>query len=139
MTFDLNIFCQSVRLGNLYRQKLAHKVQALGYEIYETKDGFELEGITRENIQVFSKRSRSIIRKIQHSGLKVTPENRDRATLTTRKAKHITQTLEEFQQEWKAEAAAMKVEIPLPGKPQLNLWEREQQKMSYRSFITLGR
>jgi conjugative relaxase-like TrwC/TraI family protein len=117
-------------LGNLYRQKLAHKVQALGYEIYETKDGFELKGITREDIQVFSKRSRSIVRKIQQEGLELTPENRDRATLTTRKAKHITQTLEKFQQGWKAEAAAMKVEVSLPGKRQLSLWEGGQRKTS---------
>lgn len=37
-------------LGNLYRQKLACKLQALGYEVYETKDGFELKGITKEDI-----------------------------------------------------------------------------------------
>lgn len=106
-------------LGNLYRQKLAHKVQALGYEIYETKDGFELKGLSIEDIEVFSKRSGAIVKKIQLSGLEVTPENRDAATLTTRKAKHVTQTLEEFQLLWKAEASAMGVEIPRAGEVQV--------------------
>lgn len=117
-------------LGNLYRQKLAHKVQALGYEIYETKDGFELKGLTKENIEVFSKRSRSIVKKIQHSGLEVTPSNRDQATLTTRRAKHITQTLEEFQHGWKAEGTAMGVEVPLPGKFHWCRWEKDRRLMS---------
>ncbi|MES1026211.1 MobF family relaxase [Gloeocapsa sp. BRSZ] len=106
-------------LGSLYRQKLAHKVQKLGYEIYETKDGFELTGITREDIEVFSKRSRSIVNKLKQDGLEVNSENRDRATLLTRKAKQITQTLEQLQQGWKAEAEAMGIKVPLPGKSPL--------------------
>jgi conjugative relaxase-like TrwC/TraI family protein len=103
-------------LGSLYRQKLAHKVQQLGYEIYETKDGFELKGITRENIEVFSKRLRSIIRIIERDGLDLTPAHRDQAALSTRQTKHITQTLEEFQQQWKAEADKGKIEVPRAGK-----------------------
>jgi conjugative relaxase-like TrwC/TraI family protein len=106
-------------LGSLYRQKLAHKVQKLGYEIYETKNGFELTGITREDIEVFSKRSRSIVSKLKQDGLEVNSENRDRATLLTRKAKQIAQTLEQLQQSWKAEAEAMGIEVPQPGKSPL--------------------
>lgn len=103
-------------LGSLYRQKLAHKVEALGYSIYKTKDGFELKGIDRVDIEVFSKRSRSIVKKLEQLGQEVTPENRDWATLTTRKSKHITQKLEEFQQGWMDEAQAMGIEVPKPGK-----------------------
>ncbi|WP_206818397.1 MobF family relaxase, partial [Chroococcus sp. FPU101] len=108
-------------LGNLYRQKLAQKVQELGYSIYETKDGFEIEGIKRGDIEAFSKRSRSIIQQIEKQGLEVTPENRDRATLTTRKAKHITQSLEEFQQQWKDQADLIGVQIPSPSDNQVQL------------------
>lgn len=113
-------------LGNLYRQKLAQKLQSYGYKIYETKDGFELEGLTKEDIQVFSKRSRSIVKHLEKEGLEISPENRDKATLTTRRAKHITQTLEDFQQGWKAEAVAMQVTVPLPGKLLWSFWEISQ-------------
>lgn len=103
-------------LGDLYRQKLAHKVQALGYSVCETKDGFELKGISRDDIEVFSKRSRSIIEKIKDSGLEVTSENRDWATLNTRKSKQITKTLEAYQQGWQVEAENIGISMPLPGK-----------------------
>jgi conjugative relaxase-like TrwC/TraI family protein len=117
-------------LGHLYRQKLAHKLQELGYEIYQTKDGFELKGLTREDIQGFSKRSRAIVKHLKQQELDVTPENRDRATLTTRRTKQMTQTLEECQQGWQAEAKAIGVEVPQPGKLLSNFWEREVPKTS---------
>lgn len=107
-------------LGALYRQKMAHKVQALGYEIEPTKDGFELKGVTQADIQVFSKRSREIVRHLEQRNLDLTPENRDRATLTTRGAKPLSQTLQEFHQGWQAEAMATGVISPQPGKLRLS-------------------
>lgn len=101
-------------LGNLYRQKLANKLQSIGYKLHETPDGFELAGISQQQMQGFSKRSQEIIRSIQKRGLEVTPANRDVATLTTRNAKHITQTLKAFQTQWKAEAIKMGIKIPQP-------------------------
>lgn len=53
---------------------------------------------------------------LEQENLEVTPEKRDRATLTTRRTKHITQTLSQFQQGWQAEAEAMGVVAPLPEK-----------------------
>jgi conjugative relaxase-like TrwC/TraI family protein len=50
-------------LGSYYRQKLAENMQALGYRIYTTKDGFELEGYSRRDIEVFSKRHEAIEKK----------------------------------------------------------------------------
>lgn len=50
-------------LGNYYRQKLAENMLELGYRIYETKDGFELQGYSREDIEVFSKRHKAIEKK----------------------------------------------------------------------------
>ncbi len=98
--------------GSLYRQKLATKLQDIGYALRETKDSFELAGINEQQIKGFSKRSLEIIKSIQKRGLEVTPSNRDVATLTTRKAKHITQTLNAFQTQWKAEAIKMGIKVP---------------------------
>ncbi len=101
-------------LGHLYQQKLAHKVQQLGYSIYETKNGFEIEGISQKDIQVFSKRSRAIVNQLKEEGKEVNHQNRDEAALTTRKAKNIAQTLTEYQQQWQQEAIANQIKAPIP-------------------------
>ena len=101
-------------LGHLYQQKLAHKVQQLGYSIYETKNGFEIEGFSQKDIQVFSKRSRAIVNQLQEEGKEVNHQNRDEAALTTRKAKNISQTLTEYQEKWQLEAEANNIKAPIP-------------------------
>jgi conjugative relaxase-like TrwC/TraI family protein len=112
-------------LGHLYQQKLAHKLQDLGYSLYQTQVGFEIEGYSRDQIEQFSKRSRAIVRSIQKRGLEVTPETRDKATLVTRQAKHITQTLEEYQDAWAQEAATMEI-VPTAPADQPVPWQGEQ-------------
>ncbi|MDJ0647124.1 MAG: MobF family relaxase [Xenococcaceae cyanobacterium MO_188.B19] len=99
-------------LGHLYQQKLAQKVQQLGYSIYETKNGFELEGISPHDIKVFSKRSVAIINQLKQEGKEINHANRDEAALTTRKAKNISQTLTEYQHHWQQEAKANKIKAP---------------------------
>ncbi len=101
-------------LGHLYQHKLAQKVQQLGYSIYETKNGFELEGISEQDIKVFSKRSVAIINQLKQEGKTINHANRDEAALTTRKAKNITQTLTEYQQHWQQEAKANNIKAPVP-------------------------
>lgn len=101
-------------LGHLYQSLLAQKVQKLGYKICPTKDGFELSGISRKQIEVFSKRSRSIINSLQQQNKEINHKNRDRATLTTRRAKNTVQTLEEYQQQWQTEALNCGITAPVP-------------------------
>ena len=113
-------------LGHLYQSLLAQKVQKLGYSIRQTKDGFELEGISREQIEVFSKRSRSIVKSIKKQGKEVTPENRDAATLTTRKAKNHTRTLEEYQQQWREAAESHGIKAPIPSNKPVKPQHKQQ-------------
>ncbi|KUJ72454.1 MobF family relaxase [Thiomicrospira sp. WB1] len=47
-------------LSQVYKSTLRYEVHKLGYETYSTKDGFEISGITPENIHLFSARSRQI-------------------------------------------------------------------------------
>jgi conjugative relaxase-like TrwC/TraI family protein len=91
-------------LGSYYRQKLAENAQALGYRTYATKDGFELEGYDRNQIEVFSKRHKAIEAKVIQMGLDLTPENKKKAVLTTRKAKRDSgKKLEDTQEVWREE------------------------------------
>jgi conjugative relaxase-like TrwC/TraI family protein len=91
-------------LGSHYRQKLAENAHALGYRTYPTKDGFELQGYERNQIEVFSKRHKAIEQKVIQMGLDLTPENKKKAVLTTRKAKRDSgKKLEDTQEVWREE------------------------------------
>ncbi len=122
-------------LGQLYRQKLANKVQNLGYEIYETEHGFELKGLSHQDLQTFSKRSRAIVQKLQQQGKEINPKNRDKATLTTRKAKHRDKTLEEYQQHWQSEARAININAPLPKSTPVNRPRYQTASQSLNSAL----
>ena len=81
-----------------YRNILAHKVMALGYQIERAKYGWELKGVSKEVCDLFSKRS-AAIKEAEQSleaarGRPIT--NRERAILTeqTRKKKSKNLTLE---------------------------------------------
>ena len=126
-------------LGSLYRQKLATKLQDIGYQLRETKDGFELAGINEQQIQGFSKRTQEIIKSIQKRGLEVTPSNRDVATLTTRKAKQRTATLQAFQTQWKAEAIKMGIKVPQakPLKPSSHLGHSSSKQILDNAIANL--
>lgn len=87
-------------LGDLYDQKMALKVQELGYEIRETKTGFDLAGVTDDQIKKFSKRSTEIDDYLKEKGWSNTPKNRQKATFETRIGKDIKESLEQKQQRW---------------------------------------
>jgi conjugative relaxase-like TrwC/TraI family protein len=105
-------------LGSLYKQKLFENMQAIGYRTYQTKDGFELEGYSRKDIEVFSKRHEAIENKVTQLGLDLTPENKKKAVLTTRKAKRDSgKKLEVLQDDWIVEALQNNVGKPVIGEP----------------------
>ena len=105
-------------IGSFYRQKLAEKMQGLGYRIYNTEHGFELWGYSRENIEVFSKRNREIVKAVKEDGLTVNAQNKKDKVLTTRKAKSKGgKKLEEIQELWRDEARSQAVGKPLFTQP----------------------
>lgn len=101
-------------MGQIYRQFLAENVQNLGYRIYETKTGFEIEGITRKQIQAFSKRSQQIQKQLIKDGLEATTENKQVACLKSRKAKEKGLSLDDLQGAWKQAAESLGLVVPTP-------------------------
>ncbi|OCX71838.1 hypothetical protein A6M27_10705, partial [Acidithiobacillus thiooxidans] len=74
-------------LDSIYKAELAKEVKAAGYEIEHTKDGFEIKGITRENIEDFSRRKTQIDTALEDSGTnrnESSAQQRDAANLRTR-------------------------------------------------------
>ncbi|ABW31505.1 conserved hypothetical protein (plasmid) [Acaryochloris marina MBIC11017] len=109
---------QAKWIGSFYRQKLAEKVQRLGYRIYQTKDAFELVGYDRSDVEVFSKRHRAIVKAVRDEGLEVTPENKKLKVLPTRKAKRgVGKKLEIIQDHWREEARSQGVGHPVLAEP----------------------
>lgn len=74
----------------IYKNQLARLAQEAGYKIERTADGFELSGISCEEIEEFSKRKEQIDEALEASGLTregSTSEQRDAANQRTRQSK----------------------------------------------------
>ncbi|MGB8698513.1 MAG: MobF family relaxase, partial [Thermosynechococcaceae cyanobacterium] len=105
-------------VGSYYRQKLAENVQALGYRIETTQDGFELAGYDRDEMEVFSKRNRAIVQSVMDQGLEINPQTKKAAVLPTRKAKSkVGQKLEIIQEQWQQEAQQAGIGHPIQVEP----------------------
>ena len=83
---------------------LADRLQALGYDIRQTEDGFEVAGITQEQLDAFSRRRDQVDARLATQGLTrdgSTAAQRDAANLATRGSK--TQLSQEDQRwEWRS-------------------------------------
>ena len=118
-------------VGGLYRQKLAEKMQGLGYRIYNTEHGFELQGYSRKDLEVFSKRHQEIVKAVEKDGLSVNAQNKKAKVLTTRKAKSKGgKSLEEKQALWREEARSRPISQvdqsdPIHVRPKLDTAKEE--------------
>jgi conjugative relaxase-like TrwC/TraI family protein len=86
-------------IGSFYRNELSKLTQEAGYRIVETKlksgYSFEIEGVSRKEIEHFSSRSMQIAAKAE-----LDQNSRNAAVLSTRKPKHITKSFEEFRNDF---------------------------------------
>ncbi|NJM78268.1 MAG: relaxase domain-containing protein [Acaryochloridaceae cyanobacterium RU_4_10] len=113
--FDDRQFSYAEWAGSFYRNELAKLTQDAGYQIREValKDGghsFEIEGISRSEIEHFSKRSMQIAEAAQAKGVE-----RNAVVLTTRKAKRISKTWQEFRDDLVQEMEHRGVELQTPS------------------------
>ena len=127
---------QAKWIGSFYRQKLAEKVQRLGYRIYQTKDAFEIVGYDRSDVEVFSKRHRAIVKAVRDEGLEVTPENKKLKVLPTRKAKRgVGKKLEIIQGYWREEALSQGVGHPVLAEPLAVIPDPDRARKEVESAI----
>ncbi|MHB1529949.1 MAG: MobF family relaxase [Acidiferrobacteraceae bacterium] len=88
-----------------YKAHLASRLTEHGYQISRTKDGFEIAGISREQIEQFSPRKNQIDESLEKSGLSreaSSARQRDAANLSTR-GKKTTLSQEQQRWEWRRE------------------------------------
>ena len=93
-------------LDSIYKAELARLVRAAGYEIEFTKDGFEIKGISREQIEAFSARKKQIDDALEEHGLTrdtASAQQRDNANLATRGKKSQLSDIDQ-KYEWRERA-----------------------------------
>ncbi|UEO00470.1 relaxase domain-containing protein [Acidiferrobacter thiooxydans] len=76
--------------GTIYRAELAREIRSLGYEIVQTRDGFEIKGVSREIIERFSGRSGQIVDELTRRGktrASASATEKDGINLKTRQGK----------------------------------------------------
>lgn len=80
----------------IYRNKLAEKVRALGYEIEPQKHGWEIKGVSHEIRNTFSKRSKNITQLVGEleSTLNRKLTNNEKSILTHKSRKKKSKSLE---------------------------------------------
>lgn len=102
-------FFQAQReLGQLYRNELALRAQALGYQIVPGKEGtFELAGVPKDVLQEFSTRAGQVEQALANKGLTrdtATPAQKDMVTLATRASKEKELSADQLRDSWQARA-----------------------------------
>jgi conjugative relaxase-like TrwC/TraI family protein len=97
------LFDEKMALGRFYRQELALRVRALGYDIETRRDGtFEIRGVDKNTLEAFSTRRADIIASLKNSGIATStqdPVAAARAAIATRQRKQ-TITRDEARSTW---------------------------------------
>ena len=99
----LEIFRQSGLLTEIYRNRLAAGLHAIGYSTESTAHGMEISGVSREVIELFSKRHMQIDAIAAASGKADSPELRAGIARKSRKAKDSSKTVEQLRADWLAQ------------------------------------
>jgi len=108
------IYQAQKELGELYRRELADRLEKAGYELDRTVDkkgvfNFEIKGVNEEVRNEFSSRSQQVEAYLEEKGLTratATAEQKEAATLATRKGKEVPENRQKLQQDWKSQAQA---------------------------------
>ncbi|WP_163055363.1 MobF family relaxase [Acidithiobacillus ferrooxidans] len=100
-------------LDSIYKAELAKHVRAAGYDLEHTADGFEIKGITRQQIEVFSARKTQIDNALKEQGLSretASAQQRDNANTATRESKSQLSDIDQ-KYEWRERARAENIDF----------------------------
>ena len=108
------IYKHQALLGSIYDSELAGNLRALGYRLETGQDGkWEIAGISREQIEHFSQRSKDIEDRLASFGLTretATAAQREDAALQTRDSKRLVDHAE-LREEWRERAGAVGIDF----------------------------
>lgn len=101
-------------LDSIYMAELAKELTAIGYDLRFEKSHIELEHISRDQIEHFSKRSAQMHQRLADAGLDghaASHAQRQMAVLATRKAKTQEFTRDQLQADWSAQAKGIGIDF----------------------------
>lgn len=105
------VYKSTILLGRIYRNEFAQRLEQLGYGIDRGRDGlFEIQGVSRDLMDQFSKRSAEIKEALQNTGRAQTTKNSDLAALATRARKQPVER-DELKAAWKSEVRSLGYDI----------------------------
>ena len=111
---DLQFGSDGIKLaGATYRAELASELRALGFDLRQSKEGFELAGISDEQIEAASARSAQVEAKLEEWGLDrdtATAAQKTAANLSTREDKRQL-SQDEQRWEWRQEARELAITV----------------------------
>jgi conjugative relaxase-like TrwC/TraI family protein len=114
MNFDFGKYNEKLYLLDaIYKAELAQQARALGYGIEATKDGFEIAGISRAQIEACSRRRTAIDDQLAEHGL----DRESAGALAKQRANKVTRAEKAQQGEiaqryrWRAEARALGLDL----------------------------
>jgi conjugative relaxase-like TrwC/TraI family protein len=93
----------------IYKSQLATELQKLGYATRQTKDGFEIDGMTEAQLETQSARRKEIDAELEKNGTSrkdSTAEQRTQANMTTRSAKRMV-SQEELRMQWREDCRTL--------------------------------
>lgn len=97
----------------IYKNELARELKSLGYEVEWSKHGPEIKGVSREQVETFSKRLKQIDEVLESKDLSrenSTGSQRNVAALTDRSAK-VHESREVLAERWQTEAKAVGLDV----------------------------
>ncbi|MEB8476241.1 MobF family relaxase [Acidithiobacillus ferriphilus] len=120
-------------LDSIYKAELAKSVREAGYTIEHTADGFEIRGISRDQIEAFSGRKKQIDEALGEHGLTretSTARQRDGANLATRGKKSQLSDVDQ-KYEWRERARAEGLDLPgLQENSRENAGKQQEQQIT---------
>lgn len=100
---------KSIQLGNvkqngnyynaIFNAHLAKELAKLGYDIEQTKNGFEIKGISRDSIEQYSKRTKQI-EKFAKDNEVLDPKSKAKLGRQVRASKDYSKSMEELKNDW---------------------------------------
>lgn len=105
-----DIFNNKKYLGAIYRNELARGLKETGYSIVPTKNGFEIEGVSKKLCDLFSTRRKQIEEALKEKGGITDGKDAAKATLNTRKSKQKNIDEKALLETWKEKAKAFNLE-----------------------------
>lgn len=84
---------------SIYHSRLAHELQRIGYKIKPTKHAFEIDGISNETLNKFSRRTKIIEEVSQKLGI-IDPKMKSEIGILTRLSKRVDMSSDDMKNIW---------------------------------------